>query len=135
MCFSKQFAVKLWSLISRKSTLPKITDTKLCEPYRKKTFHLRGWKYLYTFFFMWTLISPSKKIWVFWGLAKDSLSLCIWKYFLIVSRHLPKIYTTKHIFVMLFLILLLNGDLWAISNRFLQKQKNLRFLRPNKRNP
>ena len=43
-----------------------------------------------------------------------------------------KIATAKYIFVTLFLS---NCDLWFISNRILQKQKKLRFLRPNKRNP
>ena len=74
--------------------------------------------------------SNSEKIWVFWGLTKDN-NFCIWKYFFTVSRNLSKISPAKYIFVT---FLLSNCDLWSVSNRFLWKEKNLRFLRPNKRN-
>ena len=88
----------------------------------------------FALFFIWTLISPnnSKNFWVFWGLAKDSLSLFIWKHLLTMSKHLLKVYTRKSDFITVFL---LNNDLSLISNRFLRKQKHRRFLRPNKRNP
>ena len=55
-----------------------------------------SWKYLFTFFFMWPLISPSNsKLSVVWGLTKDSISLCVWKYFFTVSRYMLEIFYCK----------------------------------------
>ena len=72
-------------------------------------------------------------LWVLWGLTKDSLSLCVWKYFFTVSRYLLKISTAKYIVVTFFLV-----KLWPLNylkSIFVKTRKNLRFLRPNKRNP
>ena len=95
------------------------------------------WKYLFMFSFMWRLISPSnsEKLSVVWGLTKDSVSLCVWKYFFTISRYVLKISTAKYIFVTFFFFLgqTVAFDLSQIG--FCENKKKLRFLRPNKRNP
>ena len=89
---------------------------------KKKAIHWCSWKYRFTFFFMWPLISPSnsKRLSVVWGLTKNSVSLCVLKDFFTVSRYVLKISTAKYIFKV---FVFSNCDLWSIANRFLWKQK------------
>ena len=86
------------------------------------------WKYLFMFSFMWRLISPSnsEKLSVVWGLTKDSVSLCVWKYFFTISRYLLKISTAKYIFVTFFsFVQTVTFDLSQIG--FCKNKKNWGF--------
>ena len=86
------------------------------------------WKYLFMFSFMWRLISPSnsEKLSVVWGLTKDSVSLCDWKYFFTISRYLLKISTAKYIFVtFFFFVQTVTFDLSQIG--FCENKKNWGF--------